>query len=40
VLFISPYTVKCHVASLLTKLNADNRAQLVAIAMKRGLVAA
>ena len=38
-LFVSPYTVKSHVASLLTKLDADNRAQLAGIALKRGLVA-
>ena len=39
-LFISPFTVKAHVASLLTKLDADNRAQLAGIAMRRGLLAA
>jgi DNA-binding CsgD family transcriptional regulator len=38
-LFISPYTVKAHVASLLTKLDADNRAQLAVTAMRRGLLA-
>jgi DNA-binding NarL/FixJ family response regulator len=38
-LFISPFTVKAHVASLLTKLDADNRAQLAVIAMQRGLLA-
>ena len=38
-LFISPYTVKAHVASLLTKLDADNRAQLAGIAIQRGLLA-
>ena len=37
-LFVSPYTVKAHMASLLTKLDADNRAQLAVIAMQRGLV--
>jgi DNA-binding CsgD family transcriptional regulator len=37
-LFISPFTVKAHVASLLTKLDADNRAQLAVIAMGRGLL--
>ena len=39
-LVISPFTVKAHVASLLTKLEADNRAHLAVIAMQRGLVAA
>jgi DNA-binding CsgD family transcriptional regulator len=37
-LFISRSTVKYHVASLLTKLDADNRAQLVALAADRGLL--
>lgn len=31
-LFVSPNTIKTHVASLLTKLDADTRAQLAAIA--------
>jgi predicted ATPase/DNA-binding CsgD family transcriptional regulator len=38
-LFVSPFTVKAHVASLLTKLGADNRAHLGVIAMQRGLLA-
>ena len=38
-LFVSPFTVKAHVASLLSKLDADNRAQLAVIAMQRGLLA-
>ena len=38
-LFISLFTVKAHVASLLNKLDADNRAQLAVIAMQRGLLA-
>ena len=37
-LFISPSTVKYHVASLLTKLDADTRALLVARAADRGLL--
>jgi non-specific serine/threonine protein kinase len=37
-LFVSPFTVKAHVASLLTKLDADNRAQLAVIAMRRELL--
>ncbi len=36
-LYISPNTVKTHVASLLTKLRADSRVQLAAIVAKRGL---
>ena len=39
VLFIAHSTVKTHVASLLTKLDADNRAQLATIAAQRGLLA-
>ena len=38
-LFVSPFTVKAHVASLLNKLDAGNRAQLAIIAMQLGLVA-
>jgi DNA-binding CsgD family transcriptional regulator len=38
-LFVAPSTVKSHVASLLNKLNADNRAQLATIAAQRGLLA-
>jgi DNA-binding NarL/FixJ family response regulator len=34
-LFVSPNTVKTHVASLLTKLRADTRAQLAAIAVRQ-----
>ena len=37
-LFVSPFTVKSHVASLLSKLDADNRAQLATIAVQRGLL--
>jgi DNA-binding NarL/FixJ family response regulator len=33
-LFVSPNTVKTHVASLLTKLQADSRTQLAAIATR------
>jgi len=35
-LFVSPNTVKTHVASLLTKLQADSRVQLAAIAVREG----
>jgi len=38
-LFVSPFTVKGQLASLLTKLDADNRAHLAVIAMQRGLLA-
>jgi DNA-binding NarL/FixJ family response regulator len=34
-LFVSPNTVKTHVASLLTKLDVDTRAQLAAIATRQ-----
>lgn len=37
-LFLSPHTVKSHVTSLLNKLDADTRAQVVAIAAERGLL--
>ncbi|HEX5964169.1 MAG TPA: response regulator transcription factor, partial [Gemmatimonadales bacterium] len=36
-LYVSPNTVKTHVASLLHKLQADTRVQLAAIATKHGL---
>ncbi|MDF3040838.1 MAG: response regulator [Thermomicrobiales bacterium] len=36
-LYVSPNTVKTHVASLLNKLDADNRAQLAAIAATHGI---
>ena len=39
VLFVAPSTVKTHVTSILTKLGADNRAQLSTIAAQRGLLA-
>jgi DNA-binding NarL/FixJ family response regulator len=38
VLYVAPSTIKTHVTSLLTKLEADNRAQLAAIAAQRALV--
>jgi ATP/maltotriose-dependent transcriptional regulator MalT len=34
-LFVSPNTVKTHIASLMTKLHADSRAQLAAIAARQ-----
>jgi len=37
-MFVSPNTVKSHAAALLTKLDADNRAQLATIAVQRGLL--
>lgn len=36
-LYVSPNTVKTHVASLLRKLNVDTRAQLAAIAVQQGM---
>jgi DNA-binding NarL/FixJ family response regulator len=39
-LFVSPNTIKTHVASLLNKLQADSRAQLAAIAARHGLTVA
>jgi DNA-binding NarL/FixJ family response regulator len=38
-LFVAPSTIKTHVTSLLTKLGADNRAQLATIAAQRELLA-
>jgi two-component system response regulator DegU len=35
-LFVSPNTVKTHVASLLTKFQVDSRTQLAAIAVRAG----
>ena len=37
-LFISEVTVKTHVGSVFTKLNAASRAEAIALAAKRGLV--
>jgi DNA-binding NarL/FixJ family response regulator len=37
-LFIAPSTVKYHVTSLLTKLGAETRTQLVTLAAARGLL--
>jgi DNA-binding NarL/FixJ family response regulator len=37
-LSITERTVKFHVTSILTKLEADNRAQAVAVAVQRGLL--
>ena len=36
-LFVSPNTIKTHVASLMNKLRADSRAQLAAIAARQGV---
>jgi DNA-binding NarL/FixJ family response regulator len=37
-LYVSPNTVKTHVASLLSKLHADSRVQLAAIATRHALL--
>lgn len=39
-LYISEHTAKAHVKSIMTKLNADSRTEVVAIAIKRGLLKA
>ncbi|MGH2618162.1 MAG: response regulator transcription factor [Thermomicrobiales bacterium] len=36
-LFVSPNTIKTHVASLLSKLHAESRVQLAAIAARKGM---
>lgn len=36
-LFVSPNTIKTHIASLMNKLNADSRVQLAAIAARQGI---
>ena len=36
-LFVSPNTIKTHIASLMNKLHADSRAQLAAIAARQGV---
>jgi two-component system, NarL family, response regulator len=40
VLYISEHTAKAHVRAIMTKLNADCRAEVIAIAIKRGLIKA
>jgi DNA-binding NarL/FixJ family response regulator len=40
ILYISEHTAKAHVKSIMTKLNADSRTEVIAIAIKRGLVKA
>jgi two-component system, NarL family, response regulator len=40
VLYISEHTAKAHVRAIMTKLNADSRAEVIAIAIKRGLIRA
>jgi len=37
-LYISPSTVKNHVASLMINLEAENRTHAVSIAMERGII--
>ncbi|MEY2608279.1 MAG: hypothetical protein QOH31_6133, partial [Verrucomicrobiota bacterium] len=38
VLYISEHTAKAHVRAIMTKLNADSRAEVIAIAIKHGLI--
>ncbi len=40
VLYISEHTAKAHVRAIMTKLNADSRAEVIAIATKHGLIKA
>jgi two-component system, NarL family, response regulator len=40
ILYISEHTAKAHVKSIMTRLNADSRTEVIAIAIKRGLVKA
>ena len=38
ILYISDHTAKAHVRSIMTKLNAESRSQVIAIAIKYGLI--
>jgi two-component system, NarL family, response regulator len=40
ILYISAHTAKAHVRSIMTKLNADSRTEVIAIAIKHGLIKA
>jgi two-component system NarL family response regulator len=40
VLYISEHTAKAHVKSIMSKLNADSRTEVIAIAIRRGLLKA
>jgi len=40
ILYISEHTAKAHVKSIMTKLNADSRTEVIAIAIKYGLIKA
>jgi two-component system NarL family response regulator len=40
ILYISEHTAKAHVRSIMTKLNADSRTEVIAIAVKHGLIKA
>ncbi len=40
ILYISEHTAKAHVGSIMTKLNADSRTEVIAIATKHGLLKA
>ncbi|MBV9673684.1 MAG: response regulator transcription factor, partial [Verrucomicrobia bacterium] len=38
ILYISEHTAKAHVRAVMTKLNADSRTEVIAIATKHGLI--
>jgi len=38
ILYVSEHTAKAHVRAIMTKLNADNRTEVIAIATKHGLI--
>lgn len=40
ILYISEHTAKAHVRSIMSKLNADSRTQVIAIGTKHGLIKA
>ena len=40
ILYVSEHTAKAHVRSIMTKLNADSRSEVIAIAIRYGLIKA